>query len=98
MYKFVSFLTLLLFFLTVGRSGLGKSTLINSMFFADIYDKNNPSPSHYVGKTVRVETRKCLLKEKGVNLLLTVVDTPGFGNAVNNFDCWQPVLEYIESR
>jgi len=39
-----------------------------------------------------------MLKEKGVNLSLTVVDTPGFGDAVDNSDCWQPVLEYIESR
>lgn len=82
----------------IGRSGLGKSTLINTMFLADIYGKDHPGPSLRVGKTVRVETNRCLLKEKGVNLSLTVVDTPGFGDAVDNSDCWQPVLEYIESR
>ncbi|XP_025419120.1 septin-7 isoform X2 [Sipha flava] len=84
--------------MVVGRSGLGKSTLINTMFLADIYGKDHPGPSLRVGKTVRVETNRCLLKEKGVNLSLTVVDTPGFGDAVDNSDCWQPVLEYIESR
>ncbi|XP_060871768.1 septin-7 isoform X2 [Metopolophium dirhodum] len=84
--------------MVVGRSGLGKSTLINTMFLADIYGKEHPGPSLRVGKTVRVETNRCLLKEKGVNLSLTVVDTPGFGDAVDNSDCWQPVLEYIESR
>lgn len=68
------------------------------MFLADIYGKDHPGPSLRVGKTVRVETNRCLLKEKGVNLSLTVVDTPGFGDAVDNTDCWQPVLEYIESR
>ncbi|CAI6345886.1 unnamed protein product [Macrosiphum euphorbiae] len=84
--------------MVVGRSGLGKSTLINTMFLADIYGKEHPGPSLRVGKTVRVETNRCMLKEKGVNLSLTVVDTPGFGDAVDNSDCWQPVLEYIESR
>ncbi|XP_050537537.1 septin-7 isoform X2 [Daktulosphaira vitifoliae] len=84
--------------MVVGRSGLGKSTLINTMFLADIYGKDHPGPSLRVGKTVRVETNRCLLKEKGVNLTLTIVDTPGFGDAVDNSDCWQPVLEYIESR
>lgn len=84
--------------MVVGRSGLGKSTLINTMFLADIYGKDHPGPSLRVGKTVRVETNRCLLKEKGVNLSLTIVDTPGFGDAVDNSDCWQPVLEYIESR
>lgn len=32
----------------------------------------------------QVETTKVLLKENGVNLHLTVVDTPGFGDAVDN--------------
>ena len=39
-----------------------------------------------------------LLKEGGVNLSLTVVDTPGFGDAVDNSDCWNPVLNYVESQ
>lgn len=82
----------------LGRSGLGKSTLINTMFLADIYGKEYLGPSLRIGQTVKVETNKCLLKEKGVNLSLTVVDTPGFGDAVNNSDCWKPVVEYIESK
>ncbi|RXG56964.1 Protein peanut, partial [Armadillidium vulgare] len=45
-----------------------------------------------------VETTKTMLKENGVNLWLTVVDTPGFGDAVDNSDCWQPVIEYIENK
>jgi septin 7 len=68
-----------------GESGLGKSTLINSMFLADIYNQEqHPGPSFRVKKTVAVETTKVLLKENGVNLTLTVVDTPGFGDAVDN--------------
>ncbi|XP_063884965.1 septin-7-like isoform X6 [Scylla paramamosain] len=82
----------------VGESGLGKSTLINSMFLADIYSNDHPGPSHRVKKTVQVETTKVLLKENGVNLMLTVVDTPGFGDAVDNSDCWQPVTNYVESK
>lgn len=69
---------------SIGESGLGKSTLINSMFLADIYSAEYPGPSHRVKKTVAVETSKVLLKENGVNLTLTVVDTPGFGDAVDN--------------
>lgn len=84
--------------MVVGESGLGKSTLINSMFLADIYSEDYPGPSHRVKKTVQVETSKVLLKEKGVNLILTIVDTPGFGDAVDNSNCWQPIIDYIESR
>lgn len=85
-------------FFFAGESGLGKSTLINSMFLADIYSAEHPGPSLRVKKTVQVETSKILLKENGVNLTLTVVDTPGFGDAVDNSNCWQPVIDYIESK
>ncbi|KAK9497347.1 hypothetical protein O3M35_004680 [Rhynocoris fuscipes] len=84
--------------MVVGESGLGKSTLINSMFLAEIYSADYPGPSERIKKTVQVETSRTLLKENGVNLTLTIVDTPGFGDAVDNSNCWQPVIDYIESR
>lgn len=84
--------------MVVGESGLGKSTLINSMFLADIYSADYPGPSQRIKKTVQVETSCTLLKENGVNLTLTIVDTPGFGDAVDNSNCWQPIIDYIESR
>ena len=43
-----------------------------------------PGPSQRLKKTVAIDTHKVLLKEKGVNLTLTIVDTPGFGDAVDN--------------
>ncbi|GFW18930.1 septin-7 [Trichonephila clavipes] len=84
--------------MVVGESGQGKSTLINSMFLTDIYSSEHPGPSLRVKKTLQVETTKVLLKENGVNLLLTVVDTPGFGDAVDNSHCWQPISDYIENK
>lgn len=68
------------------------------MFLADIYSADYPGPSQRIKKTVQVETSCTLLKENGVNLTLTVVDTPGFGDAVDNSNCWQPIIDYIESR
>lgn len=84
--------------MVVGETGLGKSTLINSMFLTDIYSAAYPGPSQRLKKTVQVETSRVLLKEGGVNLSLTIVDTPGFGDAVNNSNCWDPVLGYVESQ
>ncbi|XP_077287201.1 septin 7-like protein pnut isoform X2 [Arctopsyche grandis] len=85
--------------MVVGESGLGKSTLINSMFLSDIYNsEQHAGPSLRVKKTVGVETSKVLLKENGVNLTLTVVDTPGFGDAVDNSNCWVPVIDFVESK
>lgn len=71
--------------LIAGESGLGKSTLINSMFLSEIYNNDqHPGPSLRSKKTVAVDTTKVLLKENSVNLSLTIVDTPGFGDAVDN--------------
>ncbi|ERE75588.1 septin-7, partial [Cricetulus griseus] len=84
--------------MVVGESGLGKSTLINSLFLTDLYSPEYPGPSHRIKKTVQVEQAKVLIKEGGVQLLLTIVDTPGFGDAVDNSNCWQPVIDYIDSK
>ena len=46
----------------------------------------------------QVDTHKVLMKESGVNLTLTVVDTPGFGDAVDNSGCWDPVNNYVEQQ
>ncbi|XP_074644465.1 septin-7-like [Tubulanus polymorphus] len=84
--------------MVVGESGLGKSTLINSLFLTDLYNTEHPGPSLRIKKTVNVETTKVLLKENGVCLSLTIVDTPGFGDAVDNSNCWQPIIDNINSK
>ena len=45
-----------------------------------------------------METHHCELEENGVKLALTVIDTPGYGDAVDNTNCWNPILEYIEDQ
>eukprot|EP00918_Siedleckia_nematoides_P038352 GHVU01083341.1.p1 GENE.GHVU01083341.1~~GHVU01083341.1.p1 ORF type:complete len:542 (+),score=73.41 GHVU01083341.1:25-1626(+) len=84
--------------MVVGASGLGKSTLVNSLFLTNIYGEDHPGPSLRIHKTVKVEESKVILKEGGVHLRLNVIDTPGFGDSVDNSNCWVPVLEYIDSK
>lgn len=84
--------------MVVGESGLGKSTLINSLFLTDLYSAEYPGPSNRIQKTVKVDKTNCTLKESGVQLRLTVVDTPGFGDAVDNSNCWQPVIDFIDCK
>ncbi|XP_074616166.1 septin-7-like isoform X2 [Acropora palmata] len=85
--------------MVVGESGLGKSTLLNSLFLTDIYTPASyPGVEERLKKTVAVKPSTVEMKEGGVRLRLTVVDTPGFGDAVDNTDCWKPVIEYIDSQ
>merc|ERR1712131_523877 len=79
-----------------GASGLGKSTLINSLFLTDVYSADYPGPSMRIKKTLKVEKTHVTLVENGVQLYLTVVDTPGFGDSVNNDKCWEPIQEFID--
>ena len=33
-----------------------------------------------------------------MKLSLTVVDTPGFGDAVDNTDCWEPITNFVDEQ
>ena len=35
-------------------------------------------------RTIQIETHKVDIEEKGIKLKLTVVDTPGYGDALDN--------------
>ncbi|XP_016345987.1 septin-2-like [Sinocyclocheilus anshuiensis] len=74
--------------MVVGESGLGKSTLINSLFLTDLYpERVIPGAAEKIERTVQIEASTVEIEERGVKLRLTVVDTPGYGDAINSQDC-----------
>lgn len=83
--------------LVVGRSGLGKSTMVNTLFKSSVARRKagdvEPLPS-----TTQVRHVSTSLSEGGVRLGLTVTDTPGFGDHINNENCWEPIVSYIEKQ
>ena len=74
--------------MVVGESGLGKTTLINTLFATEICAPKNYKQrySRQLDHTTEVEILKAELEERGFNIKLTVIDTPGFGDYVNNRD------------
>ncbi|XP_061695219.1 septin-2 isoform X2 [Syngnathoides biaculeatus] len=117
--------------MVVGESGLGKSTLINSLFLTDLYPERiipgaagrtpaqagtGPQAVTFVmllssrhsrsfccqtekiERTVQIEASTVEIEERGVKLRLTVVDTPGYGDAINSQDCFSTIISYIDDQ
>ncbi|XP_056296912.1 septin 4b isoform X2 [Pseudoliparis swirei] len=85
--------------MVAGESGLGKSTLVNSLFLTDLYkDRKLLNAEERITQTVEITKHTVDIEEKGVKLKLTITDTPGFGDAVNNTECWKSVADYIDQQ
>ncbi|KAJ3515010.1 hypothetical protein NMY22_g14560 [Coprinellus aureogranulatus] len=86
--------------MVVGESGLGKTTLINTLFSTELSPPKNYNKRHVkqMDKLTEVEIIKAELEEKQFKVKLTVIDTPGFGDYVNNRDSWLPIVEFIDDQ
>ncbi|TPX69873.1 hypothetical protein CcCBS67573_g06729 [Chytriomyces confervae] len=87
--------------MAVGRSGLGKSTLVNTIFASHLVDSKGLLKISENGQpiqTTEIQSISHIIEENGVRLKLTITDTPGYGDQVNNDNCWEPVVKYIKDQ
>ena len=80
--------------LLLGESGLGKSSLINSMFWSDLlckedYDDLVPGV---------IQSSRVSLEEEEVRLDLNILHLPGYGDSIDNSLCWKPIREFINQQ
>ncbi|OMJ16247.1 Septin-like protein [Smittium culicis] len=84
----------------VGVSGLGRRTFINTLCEKEIIPPptlEDPDMAHLV-EPMRFNKYETQMNEEGTNIFLTIVDTPGFGDGIDNESCFTQLQEYIESQ
>lgn len=82
------------FLFDLGERGLGKTTLIQSLFGIPQLDKIKTSPLnniHIRASTVDVE-------ELGVRVRLTIISTPGYGDCIDETHTKNVLIDYIDQQ
>nr|CAH8849721.1 unnamed protein product [Trichobilharzia regenti] len=80
--------------LCVGETGIGKSTLLETLFNQKF--DFNPSPHDLTDPKLKAVTYD--LKEANVKLKLTVVETCGYGDQINQDNNIKPIVDYIDNQ
>uniref|UniRef100_A0A8D0GAQ8 Septin n=1 Tax=Sphenodon punctatus TaxID=8508 RepID=A0A8D0GAQ8_SPHPU len=80
--------------LCIGETGIGKSTLIDSLFNTSFDDRM----STHFQPNVRLKAQTYELQESTVRLKLTIINTVGFGDQINKDDSYQPIVDYIDAQ
>ena len=86
-----------------GASGTGKSTFISTLCSKQVLttprDHDDPSTAHLEeGVKIKPTTVELELDEEGTRVSLTVVDTPGFGDSVDNEASFGEISTYLERQ
>ncbi|KAG5352585.1 hypothetical protein C0989_001619 [Termitomyces sp. Mn162] len=86
--------------MVVGTSGSGRTTFVNTLCEQEVLPHKavgNPELAHEE-ENVSIKPVHVELDEQGVRISLTVVDTPGFGNNIDNEHTFQEIVEYLERQ
>ncbi|XP_055694456.1 septin-2 [Lutzomyia longipalpis] len=78
----------------IGETGLGKSTLMDTLFNTNF----ESSPSPHSLPNVKLKSNTYELQESNVKLKLTICDTVGYGDQINKDDSFKAVVDYIDAQ
>ncbi|XP_077681745.1 septin-2 isoform X3 [Eretmochelys imbricata] len=70
-----------------------------TLMVVDLYpERIIPGAAEKIERTVQIEASTVEIEERGVKLRLTVVDTPGYGDAINCRDCFKTIISYTDEQ
>uniref|UniRef100_A0A1A9X298 Septin n=1 Tax=Glossina brevipalpis TaxID=37001 RepID=A0A1A9X298_9MUSC len=78
----------------IGETGLGKSTLMDTLFNTSF--ESIPSP--HTLSSVKLKAHTYELQENNVRLKLTICDTVGYGDQLNTMDSFRTLVDYIDTQ
>ncbi|KAG6829701.1 hypothetical protein H0H87_010503 [Tephrocybe sp. NHM501043] len=86
--------------MVVGMSGTGRTTFVNTLCEQEVLPHKVISSPELANmeEVVSIKPVNVELEEDGVRISLTVVDTPGFGNGIDNEHTFQEIVEYLERQ
>lgn len=84
----------------LGASGTGRTTFVNTLCGTEVLSHksgDNPDTAH-LEEGIRIRPVTVELEEDGVRISLTIVDTPGFGDNIDNEFCFGEIVGYLERQ
>ncbi|XP_078403755.1 septin-6 isoform X2 [Cetorhinus maximus] len=80
--------------LCVGETGLGKSTLMDTLFNTRF--EGDPAAHNQPG--VHIKSNNYELQESNVRLKLSIVNSVGFGDQINKEESYKSIVEFIDAQ
>jgi cell division control protein 11 len=88
--------------MVVGQSGTGRSTFINSLCGQQVVDTSSTIPLPTDDSTERDfklrEEQVELEDNEGVKISLSIIDTPGFGDSLDNSASFNIITDYVKHQ
>ncbi|GEM10591.1 GTP binding protein [Rhodotorula toruloides] len=86
--------------MVVGQSGTGRTTFVNTLCEQPLIEHQQPvAPEEaHLESGIRINPVQVELDEDGVRVSLTVVDTPGFGDQIDNEFTFNEIMGYLERQ
>jgi cell division control protein 11 len=85
-----------------GASGTGRTTFVNTLCGREVLpskESDDPTTAHEEeGVRIKPVTVELELDEEGTRVSLTIVDTPGFGDSIDNEASFGEISAYLERQ